>query len=635
MLKKALTLAGLTLSLSVLLIACGGGDGSNETPAVNAGADQSVNELTTVTLVGSATDTDGTIASYSCAQTSGTAVTLKNANSAIASFTPPASLTSSEILIFSLTVSDNEGASQASAVSITVTPTCATFENWANLGLKINGVDVAVDSFNNRLFMSLADGYDLPQVLKAVVEYEPCNVGIGFDNGAAVASGATIDLYNIRYGSTILVDLYPSGANGMASESYEMVFTNLPVIELDAGLIVDEPKYPGTFKLTSPLFDQYTGTLSMGIEIRGGSSQVYEKKSYSIELVEDDDPEDERKLALLDLRKDGDWILDATYRDTSFVRNIISMDIYNDMRPYAYGDEQGQAAIRGNLVEVILNGRYNGVYILEEKVDRKLLDLEKVDVPEDAGGNDLWNEVDFDKPENGSVLYKASSNSATLYYISDNVKDDFEQKYPKERDIEHYGPLFDLITFLNDSSDEQFVKRVQDGDLIDLDSAVDFWIMTNLTQNRDTLRKNYYIARNMTQQWFFVPWDNDTTFGMNWNGAPSETVTWWSPNTNKLIQRLVANPKTGFNSRVKQRWLELRETIFTTEALTARFAKYRAGYVPTPSVREDAQERNFMRWPESGGEGAGNPELGSITYINDWIERRIAFLDEIIMSQEE
>jgi hypothetical protein len=562
MLKKALTLAGLTLSLSVLLTACGGGGGSNETPTVNAG----------------------------------------------------------------------------SGSSETPIPACATFENWADFGLKINGVDVAVDSFNNRLFMSLADGYDHPQMLKAVVEYEPCNVGLGFDNGAAVASGATIELYNIRYGSTILVDLYSSGADGMASESYEMVFTNLPVIELDAELIVDEPKYPGTFKLTSPLFDQYTGTMSMGIEIRGGSSQAYEKKSYSIELVEDDDPEDERKLALLDLRKDGDWILDATYRDTSFVRNIISMDIYNDMRPYAYidanGNEQGQAAIRGNLVEVILNGRYNGVYILEEKVDRKLLDLEKVDVPKDAEGNDLWNEVDFDKPENGTVLYKASSNNATLYYISDNVKYDFEQKYPKERDIEHYGPLLDLIIFLNDSSDEQFVKRVKDG-FIDLDSAVDFWIMTNLTQNRDTLKKNYYIARNMKQQWFFAPWDNDSTFGMNWNGAPFESATWWSPNTNKLIQLLVANPETGFNSLVKQRWLDLRETIFRTEKLTARFVKYRAGYVPSPSVRENAQDRNFMRWPESGGEGASNPELGSITYIKDWIERRIAFLDDKIKSQKE
>jgi len=543
----------------------------NATPTVNAGTNQTVDGQTTVTLSGSATDTDGTIATYSWLQVSGATVTLNNASSAIASFISP-TLTRSETLVFSLTVRDNKGAVQTEKIEITVTPTCADFSNWDDLGLKLNGIDVAVDNYNNQLFLSLADGYDHPKALKANVEYKShCNVGLSFDKGEVLTSGATIDLANIRYGSSISVDLYPSKTGGIASETYELVFTNLPVIELAAALIVDEPKYPGSFKLTSALFDQYTGTMNMGIEIRGGSSQKYDKKSFSIELHEDDDPEDERKLALLDLRKDGDWILDATYRDTSFVRNIISMDIYNAMRPYAYidanGKEQGQAAIRGHQVEVILNGRYHGVYILEEKVDRKLLDMEKVEVPEDDEGHDLWSEVDFDKPENGTVLYKASSGNATLYYISDKVNEDFDQKYPKEDDIEHYGPLLDLITFLKDSSDEQFIKRVQDGDFIDLSSTVDFWIMTNLTQNRDTLQKNYYIARNKTQQWFFVPWDNDTTFGMRWNGAPVEEVTWWVPNKNRLIQRLIDNPETGFNRLVKQRWLELRGTYLYSRCI--------------------------------------------------------------------
>gem|GEM_PF-1637386 len=638
--------------LSIILISitsCGGGDQSaapsltpapqNNTPSTNAGNDLTVHENTTVNLSGSATDIDGTIATYNWLQTSGTTVTLNNATSANANFTSPP-FGSSETLIFSLTVSDNQGASQTDTISITVTPNCTDLENWADLGLKLNGVDVAVDSYDKRLFLSLADGYDLPKTLNVNVEYvSVCNVGLGFDNGVVVTSGAMINLADIRYGSTVSVDLYPSGAGEVASESYEMVFTNLPVIELAAELIVDDPKLPGSFKLTSPLFDQYTSTINMGIEVRGATSQIYEKKSFSLELVEYDDPADERKLALLDLRKDGDWILDATYRDTSLVRNIVSMDIYNDMRPYAYidasGNEQGQAAIRGHQVEVILNERYHGLFILEEKVDRKLLDMEKVDVAEDPQGNELWHEVDFDKAENGTVLYKASSNNATLYYITDNVKNDFEQKYPKEDDIEHYGPLLDLITFLNDSSDEQFIERVQDGDFIDLDSAVDFWIMTNLTQNTDTLQKNYYIARNMTQQWFFVPWDNDATFGMGWNGAPSTAVNWWQPNRNKLIQRLLDNPNTGFNSLVKNRWLALRETIFTAEALTARFIKYRADPLPIPDVTENALVRNFTRWPGSGGGGVDNPELGSIGYIKDWIERRIAFLDEKIMSQAE
>jgi len=77
------------------------------------------------------------------------------------------------------------------------------------------------------------------------------------------------------------------------------------------------------------------------------------------------------------------------------------------------------------------------------------------------------------------------------------------------------------------------------------------------------------------------------------------------------------------------------ERIFTVDALTARFAKYRADSVPIPDVKENARERNFTRWPKSGGKGVNNPELGGIDYIEDWIERRISFLDGKIMSQAE
>ena len=53
------------------------------------------------------------------------------------------------------------------------------------------------------------------------------------------------------------------------------------------------------------------------------------------------------------MRKDGDWLMDPTYRDTSYFRNMVSMDLFNDMRPYAFIDEnnlpRGQAAIHREL----------------------------------------------------------------------------------------------------------------------------------------------------------------------------------------------------------------------------------------------------------------------------------------------
>lgn len=74
----------------------------------------------------------------------------------------------------------------------------------------------------------------------------------------------------------------------------------------------------------------------MGIKVRGKTSRLYPKKSFSLELVKADNPNDEQKIKLLNLHKDSDWILDACYRDTSFVRNLLSHDVYRTIRPYAY-----------------------------------------------------------------------------------------------------------------------------------------------------------------------------------------------------------------------------------------------------------------------------------------------------------
>jgi len=92
----------------------------NARPTANAGPDQSVASVASVTLNGSGTDTDGTIASYMWTQTMGTAVTLSSATARMPTFTAP-SVTADTTLRFSLTVTDNGGStSAADTVDVTV-----------------------------------------------------------------------------------------------------------------------------------------------------------------------------------------------------------------------------------------------------------------------------------------------------------------------------------------------------------------------------------------------------------------------------------------------------------------------------------------------------------------------------------
>ena len=90
----------------------------SDPPVANAGPDQTVDGGVLVTLDGTgSSDTDGTITAYQWTQTAGTAVTITNANQAIATFTAPAAPDS---LTFQLLVTDNDAATDTDTVVITV-----------------------------------------------------------------------------------------------------------------------------------------------------------------------------------------------------------------------------------------------------------------------------------------------------------------------------------------------------------------------------------------------------------------------------------------------------------------------------------------------------------------------------------
>lgn len=102
---------------AVLLALKGGG---NAQPVANAGPNQTVTTSSLVTLDGSgSSDGDGTITDYTWIQKSGPAVTLSSDSVVSPTFTAPST---NSVLVFGLTVTDNNGAtSPEDTVIITVT----------------------------------------------------------------------------------------------------------------------------------------------------------------------------------------------------------------------------------------------------------------------------------------------------------------------------------------------------------------------------------------------------------------------------------------------------------------------------------------------------------------------------------
>lgn len=110
---------------------------------------------------------------------------------------------------------------------------------------------------------------------------------------------------------------------------------------------------PGLLVLYGPEGDiQYDGALE-SVKCRGNSSMAFKKKNYQIKL--------EKSTNLLGMGKAKKWILTGNYRDKSYLRNQIVLDLAAAVGLY-YTPEHIPA-------ELYINHEYRGLYLFSEKVE--------------------------------------------------------------------------------------------------------------------------------------------------------------------------------------------------------------------------------------------------------------------------
>ena len=183
-----------------------------------------------------------------------------------------------------------------------------------------------------------------------------------------------------------------------------MGFASLDGIQLNAQIptitiqtndeILDEPKVLGTFTFTD--INGEVTTSNIGIEIRGGFSQSFPKKTYDIEFWNDAVGDETLDVQFGDLRKDDDWVLDALYNEPLRLNSFITHKIWLEMNQLYYAEQEPKAKSGADVmyVEVTVNDEYKGIYLLSEQVDRKLLKLKRND--NDVIRGELYKAYDSD-----------------------------------------------------------------------------------------------------------------------------------------------------------------------------------------------------------------------------------------------
>ena len=462
--------------------------------------------------------------------------------------------------------------------------------------IKINNYICLVDSINNHLFVSINedDINDFNGKVKYPVNYEI------FIEDNIVFSNQNYDFGEVTLGEPTPLKIVK---NDTSIINYDLIFTTLSTVSISSlDSIVDDPKVLTTI-IINDIENNEAFQLFAGVEIRGGSSQWNEKKSYDIELWSDSTNFETKKESLFKLRNDDDWHLDAMFVDLSKSRNILGMNIwsYFGRSNHLSIESEARLAQRGHLVELFLNNEYAGIYSMNEQLDRKQLKLN-----EDSG-----------------LLYKTTSWSDEILFTGIDSEPDaslfwegYLLKYPDSPAEENWFPLYNLVHMTAYSSDEEFINDIES--MLDINNAIDYWLFVNAIQANDNGGKNMFIFRyELGGTLAFTAWDLDLTFG-NKNTIWTENISDEKIISNNLYKRLYDLNPDNYRSRVKARW----EEIYNSEL-----------YIDIISMLNENINRIITSGSSNRESNRWNIEVDydqELHYITSWLELRLNYLNNYI-----
>ncbi len=415
----------------------------------------------------------------------------------------------------------------------------------------------------------------------------------------------------------------------------QVIFTssNLPIVVINTNYMTirDDPKifadmgiiWNGIDKRNSVNDPKNNYYGKIAIEIRGSSSQMFPKKSYGFETKSNEFLDVD--VPLLDLPAENDWILYAPYTDKTMIRDVLT---------YTIDASLGHYSPRCRFVELVLNGNYQGVYVLMEKIKRN---KNRVDIAKlttlDNSGTDLTGGyiIKIDKLTGGGGEGWNSDFSNTVgrtYYQYD---------YPKAKEItttqKGYIQAY-VKSFENALYFEKFSGPGSYSEFMDEPSFIDFMIINELSKNVDGYRLSSYLYKGKNGKLNCGPiWDFNLTYGnANYhNGWQTSGMQYQANLGNDYWQnpfwwnKLIRNPV--YVTNLKKRWTTLRKKELSNQ---------RVNFLADSLVNllAEAQVRNYHQWPILGKYVWPNYYVGStydseVSWLKSWITSRLMYLDQM------
>ncbi|MCR5567352.1 MAG: CotH kinase family protein [Clostridiales bacterium] len=416
-----------------------------------------------------------------------------------------------------------------------------------------------------------------------------------------------------------------------------------------------ENREPGLLVLRGPDGEvQYDGALEH-VKCRGNSSMTFKKKNYQIKL--------EKSTNLLGMGKAKKWILTGNYRDKSYLRNQIMLDLAADIG-LKYTPEHMPA-------ELYINHEYRGLYLFSEKVE---IDKDRVAIANLESATKKLNEKELSEYKFAGRK-KSSPGSSKAYDIPADPEDitggylvEFESyparyrqeasayttkkgsiivvkspEYVSVAQMKYISSLcqsFENAVMAKDGKDPGSGKHYTE--IADAESLALKYMIEEISENYDGNSSSQYFykpADSVSEKLYAGPvWDYDSTFGAyasnqrNAKYVLNPAYLWiakgdwnaWYPALyrHEDFRALVAEL---WNGRVKEDveiLLGLRESEKEGLQSIDRWQK----------AIESSAAMDRVRWPRPANSSTvaqtGNTFEANIKFLKDYLKQRYDFLNE-------
>lgn len=394
-----------------------------------------------------------------------------------------------------------------------------------------------------------------------------------------------------------------------------------------AVMMVFDTKY-GRASLTNPP----ALTTRIGLNIRGSSSQDFNKKSFAVEAW--DEFNDDANVPLLDLPAESDWVLYApNHFDKPWIHNPLMHELSRSLGRYSPRARMAEVFTSFTSSQITYSaptiGNYNGIYVVMEKIKA---DANRVDIPR-------LEPTQTNAPTiTGGYLLKVDRRDAderdftagnqTMVFVEPQMKD--YSFYPGRAVQENYIAGY-FNSFYSALTGGNWTNPVTGyAAWLEVDACVDHHLLSVLSLSCDAFRFSAYFYKDRDRKLEMGPlWDFDRSMGTSagadwraWNprswmgsnplGASSSTdygTDYFNPTgvfANPWYSRLAQDPNFW------QKWIDRYQTLRSTALSTNSVFAIIDSLTNKISL---AQAREIAKWPDS------QPRFGTVLPPGDWPDR--------------